>query len=263
MHMDFCKRSLNMSKFCSNSAIYCELAVFPVEHQALSLTIKYWLRLVNGTENILLNECYKDAINENFEWLQGVRAILNINGFGNVWLRPELVNCENFHRHFKQRLNDQFVQNLSTKISSSTRLELLHNLTSDNLEFSRKRYIDLIRSSDARETYTRLRIDTHMLETLQAKLNNSSDGICKNCSLNSMETPEHFLLHCDKFNSERQKAYDEISNIDISFNLMDSNRRIKYILDLRCPEECISACCRYVTNLYKTREKLTNALVEE
>ena len=188
---------------------------------------------------------------------------MNINGFGNVWLNPKSVHCDNFHKYFKQRLNDQFIQNLSTKIASSTRLELLHTLTADNLEFSRKKYIDLIRSSEAREIYTRLRIDNHILEASQSKLNNSSDGICKNCSLNSMETPEHFLLHCDKFHSERQKAYDNISDIDTGFNLMDSNRRMKYILDLRCPGECVNICCRYVTNLYRTREKLANDVVNE
>ena len=142
MHMNFCKRSLNMSKFCSNSAIYCELGVFPIENQALSLTIKYWLRLVKGTENILLNECYKEAIDHDFEWLQSVKATLSINGFRNVWINPHSVHYEHFHKIFKQRLNDQFVQNLNNKISSSTRFSLLNTLTADCSKFSRKKYID-------------------------------------------------------------------------------------------------------------------------
>ena len=54
-----------MSKFCSNSAIYTEMGVYPLEHQAYSLTIKYWLRLVNGTENTLLNEYYNEAVHTN------------------------------------------------------------------------------------------------------------------------------------------------------------------------------------------------------
>ena len=65
MHLGFCKKSLNMSKFCSNSAIYTEMGVYPLEHQAYSLTIKYWLRLVNGTENTLLNEYYNEAVHTN------------------------------------------------------------------------------------------------------------------------------------------------------------------------------------------------------
>ena len=43
------------------------MGVFPLEHQAHSLTIKYWLRLVNGTENVLSNECYNDSLNMNSE----------------------------------------------------------------------------------------------------------------------------------------------------------------------------------------------------
>ena len=118
MHMDFCKKALNVSKFCSNTAVYTEMGVFPLEHQAQSLTIKYWLRLVNGTENVLLNECYNDSLNMNSDWLDGLNSLLNINGFGNVWFNPESVNKDSFHKIFKQSINDQFVQNLSGKLST-------------------------------------------------------------------------------------------------------------------------------------------------
>ena len=107
------------------------MGVFPLEHQAYSLTIKYWLRLVNGTENVLLNECYNDSLNMNSEWLDGLNSTLNINGFGNIWINPESVNKDTFHKLFRQSVNDQFIQNLNGKLSTSNRLKLLHALTSD------------------------------------------------------------------------------------------------------------------------------------
>ena len=263
MHIHFCKRSLNMSKFCSNSAIYTELGVFPIEHQALSLTIKYWLRLVNITENKLLNECFKEAENENFEWIQGVKAVMNMNGFGNVWLNPKSVHPDHFHKTFKRRLNDQFVQNLTGKIASSSRFETLHFLTSGRSQLTRSSYIDQIRSSDVREIYTRLRIDMHNLESSLKNINNSSDGKCKNCSADIKETPEHFLLNCGKFISQREQFYEKISNLDVQFNSMTNTCRLKYILDLKCPDECINICCKYVIILYKTREKIDNEPSDE
>ena len=84
MHADYCKRTLNMSKYSSTTAIYSELGVYPVENQACSLAIKYWLRLVNDTENHLLNECYIESKDGNFEWLEGIKALLKINGFNNA-----------------------------------------------------------------------------------------------------------------------------------------------------------------------------------
>ena len=113
------------------------MGVFPLEHQAQSLTIKYWLRLVNGTENVLLNECYNDSLNMNSDWLDGLNSLLNINGFGNVWFNPESVNKDSFHKIFKQSINDQFVQNLSGKLSTSNRLRLLNALTSDRSRYTR------------------------------------------------------------------------------------------------------------------------------
>ena len=119
MHMDFCKKALNVSKFCSISAVSTELGLFPLDNQAYSLTVKYWLRLVNSTDNELLNECYIDSVNENYEWLDGIRAILSTNGFGYVWNNPLSVNKDTFHKIFRQRLHDQYIQDLKRKIESS------------------------------------------------------------------------------------------------------------------------------------------------
>ena len=177
MHMDFCKKALNVSKFCSISAVSTELGLFPLDNQAYSLTVKYWLRLVNSTDNELLNECYIDSVNGNFEWLDGIRAILKTNGFGYVWNNPLSVNKDTFHKIFRQRLHDQYIQDLNRKIESSNRFTLLHTLTGDISVFKTKSYIKLIKSPDIRNIYTRLRIDCHMLETSQPKLHKSSNGI--------------------------------------------------------------------------------------
>ena len=141
-------------------------------------------------------------------------------------------------------------------IASSTRFELLQSLTLDLGEHRRKQYIDFVKSPDARIIYTRLRIDSHLLQSSQAKLNKSSDGLCKNCARNTRESPEHFLLHCEKFSTIRKEMYEAINRIDYKFSTMNSMNRMKYLLDLRCPEQCISLCCSLVNKLYHAREKI-------
>jgi len=54
------------------------MGVFPLEHKAHYLTIEYWLRLMNGMENVLLNESYNDSFNMNSELLDELNSILNI-----------------------------------------------------------------------------------------------------------------------------------------------------------------------------------------
>ena len=59
VHTSFMKRSLNMSKYSSKKCMHGELTKFPLSHNAWGLGIKYWLRLYNGTNNTLLNNCYR------------------------------------------------------------------------------------------------------------------------------------------------------------------------------------------------------------
>ena len=189
--------------------------------------------------------------------MDGIQAILNVNGFGNVWLNPLGVNKNTFHKLFKQTLNYQFIQNLKETISSSNRFHLLHALTVDYSEYRRKKCVELNESCDVRNIFTRLRIDCLILESSQSKLNKSSDGICPNCEENVLESLTHFLLHCSKFASERKIVYDNLAQIDYHFVTMNDKNCMKYFLDLKCPRECINLCCTLVAGLYRTREKLS------
>ena len=49
----FCKRSLNVSKHASNSAVM-EIGRYPMTYDILVTVIEYWVRLSNGIENNLL-----------------------------------------------------------------------------------------------------------------------------------------------------------------------------------------------------------------
>ena len=49
LHQYFCKRSLNISKYASNTAVSAEMGRFPITHKAWSQSIKYWVRLESGT----------------------------------------------------------------------------------------------------------------------------------------------------------------------------------------------------------------------
>ena len=38
-------------------------------------------------------------------------------------------------------------------------------------------------------------------------------------------------------------------------SLMDVDERLKYSLDLKCPDNPLGTCCAYVSDLYVSREK--------
>ena len=68
VHHDFCKKSLNISKYASNLAVQSELGRYPVINSAKSFTVKYWLRLKTGCANIVLKEAFTECENKSYEW---------------------------------------------------------------------------------------------------------------------------------------------------------------------------------------------------
>ena len=176
-----------------------------------SLAIKYWLRLTRGTSNFMLNECFKLCSSENFEWVQGIHALLMNNGYGNVWNYPHTVSHLSFHKIFKQRLDDQFVQILFNNIETSNRFELLQNFLNRENLFTAQNYVLKIKNPAVREIFTRLRVDMNILENSKVNIEKSlSGGRCKNCHVK--ETPQHLLFECTDFAITRSKAYDSIKN---------------------------------------------------
>ena len=151
VHHDFCKKSLNISKYASNMAVQAELGRNPVMNSAKSFAVKYWLRLKSGTRNNVLNEAFDECSRNKHEWMQGIQSLLCENGFDNVWINPESVNKDTFHKVFRERLNDQHIQKLNAKINESNRFKTLQILYNDH---KLKRYITIVRDPEEREIYT-------------------------------------------------------------------------------------------------------------
>ena len=259
-HLNFCKSSLNISKYASNNATYYELGLKPIDNKMHSLAIKYWLRLTRGTSNFMLNECFKLCSSENFEWVQGIHALLMNNGYGNVWNYPHTVSHLSFHKIFKQRLDDQFVQILFNNIETSNRFELLQNFLNRENLFTAQNYVLKIKNPAVREIFTRLRVDMNILENSKVNIEKSlSGGRCKNCHVK--ETPQHLLFECTDFAITRSKAYDSIKNKDPLFDVasMSIYDLMKYVLNLECPDKCVSECCSMVNEIYNARKDMNDA----
>ena len=88
VHTKYCKFALNVSKCSSSSACMAELGRFPLSFKIWTLCIKYWLRLENGTDNVIVKNAMLCVKNEKHEWLQNIKYILQLNGFGNRWNNP-------------------------------------------------------------------------------------------------------------------------------------------------------------------------------
>ena len=66
-------------------------------------------------------------------------------GYRDVWLRPEGVDMNNFHKLFNIRLRDQYKQEYISKINNSDRYKVISSV---NTEFKRSEYLDKIKNPD-------------------------------------------------------------------------------------------------------------------
>ena len=259
MHIGYCKKSLNMSKYASSTAVLFELGATPIDHKAYSLAIKYWLRLTRGTKNKLLNETYKENVKIKSEWVQSIEAMLCINGFRNIWAEPSLANHETFHRDFKKRLDDQYIQNIREKINNSNRFDILKLISSNDGKFTRQTYIDKIVNPQIREYFTRLRIDMNPLESSATKKNKSeTNGVCKICTAGLPETVNHLILECSKFSQERNELLLKLNQSDTQTNVntLSSSKLLTYIINLECPNTCVKICCKFINTIYNSRKEI-------
>ena len=256
--LDYCKKSLNLSKFTSNTAVQYELGRSLIDFKAYALAIKYWLRLTTGTENRILNESYAYAFNQKHEWVQGIQSLLNNNGFGDVWLNPGKVNPKTFHIKFKQRLVDQSQQVILSKINQESKFGFLRTTLKEEEPFQCQRYIHIIKNPDIREIFTKLRINMSKLEASKVLINKSeTNGFCACCNLNKIESTQHTIFECPKFESIRLHSYNNILKCDPDFNVISKSteKLMLYVLSLECPKICINECCKLVATIYRERIK--------
>ena len=172
------------------------------------------------------------------------------NGFRNVWLDPNQVNKDTFHRLFRSRLNNQYEQLLTAKMRESNRLLLLSSLKEN---FHRSQYLDKIKSPDIRAIFTRLRIDMNNLNSCRFRFRKVMSPDCPNCS-QQVETVEHLLLQCKTFDNLRDTFTRKMAFKYPRFVQMSNDHKLKAILNLDCPQENINICCNYVKQIYKARE---------
>ena len=142
-HTDYMKTTLNVSKYASDDAVYCELGRIPIIYSAWKLMVKYWVRLSSGTSNIMLNNAYLQAKADNHPWVQSVQSILTENGMA-CSFNEHNPDKSNVHDLLYNRLSDQFVQNLYGSIRGSKRYDTLWCLLRNDGEHKCKEILTLV-----------------------------------------------------------------------------------------------------------------------
>ena len=92
VHMRFCKTLLGVKTSTQNNFIYGELGRINYQTRRYLIIIKYWLKVIQKTDNKYVNVIYKlmlrdiDSNARIINWVSLVRHLLYRLGFNDVWL---------------------------------------------------------------------------------------------------------------------------------------------------------------------------------
>ena len=262
---NFCKFSLGISKYESNTLALGELGRYPIEQKAARLSILYWLRLEQGTTNELLNHAFIECKNEQHEWIKKVFDFLNTNGLRYIWDQINNLNKDYVNSKIKQRLNDQYKQHYDGYIKNNrtTGKTYIVDVCKVKEKYERENYITNIKSPYVRNIITRLRIDCNDLP--DSKLRSYKNIKCETdkCSLceNTVDSVRHFLLHCrkERLLTIRNKFYAEYGAYVKEFHNLTDEQKLAHILNVdpkaEIKDKTLNIICSFIKSMYKVHEE--------
>ena len=211
IHNKFCRRILSVRKSTNITALTGELGRFPFSVIRKLKMIKYWIKLLQHTENSLCRKVYEkmkeDAdINVSYNdqnWACQIKSILESHGMSYIWLEQS-PNVD--FKTIQNRIFDVFKQTWYTKINNSQRLLSYCRFKHD---FVLENYLDNICIKKFRFALSRFRISSHSLKIESGRYENVAreDRKCKNCNLNAIESEFHFLLVCPLYREIRKQYF--------------------------------------------------------
>ncbi len=99
-----------------------------------------------------------------------------------------------------------------------------------NREYSLADYLVSVRNITHRHLLTKYRLSDHQLAIERGRHKKTwfpkEERICNECRSGSVETEEHFLLHCDKYTSLRDALYSQIQQIIPEFQSLQEHEKI-------------------------------------
>ena len=167
----------------------------------------YWKRMENCSSNPLLNATFKEMNNNNHEWTQNIKYLLDKLGMGNLWEHKNGVRAKGVKGAVASRMNDMYIQKQNTytiqKNMAEGQTEIV-NICRGNDEYRRQEYPTLVNNLEIRNHITRLRIDCNNSNDCKARnvrFKDAESTICSRC--NVKEDVRHLILHCNKPETER------------------------------------------------------------
>jgi hypothetical protein len=259
----FTKYSLGVSKYSSNTLSLGEVGKFPLSHKGIALSLAYWLRMEQGTSNILLNKAYNTMKSEGHQWLVNVYCMLCKIGMKDVWVNPGKWSIGGLKNHVRRRLNDMYLQKYHEYVfSAENSKKCCINKMCYEDQYRAKRYLDNVKTPYIRAVVTKLRIDANNTNDCKFRgfrYRSTISDECDECKV--CENVEHVLFDCKKeiLCKARSSFILNYSKYVSNFTKQSRHQHCKQILQVNpyCEdnvrENAIHEICKFLKAIYQSK----------
>ena len=211
----FLKSLLGVRKTVPTAFIYIELGVFPLRDVRLKRIIKYWIKILNLSEENPVKIVYKLLVN-NIErynllpqrhivnWAATVKKILEQHGFGYIWQQQYVNNVNTFLSQFEQRINDMSLQYIRGGVVGCSDNRMFRHLTVDR---GGANYLTSIKEKYIRIALARIRLGSHNFMVERGRWVRPKIAyelrICQQCE--DIEDEYHVTMICTRFTTLRKR----------------------------------------------------------
>ena len=238
VHLKFLKWVLGVHPKASNIGVWGETGRRPLTYECFKLTINYFYRLQNLTDNSILSLAFKEQQHCDLPWHKTLTKILannsNCTELENLPnTQPQRPSAFMIHNGFAR--DPTHINEIGSSDSNTTSLQKIKLVTANihsNFDlcwnkiktnspklsfyhqskdkFNKESYLLEVRNFNERAALTQLRISAHDLKIETGRYLNLTreERICKWCQLvlnkNVVENEHHFLLECDLYNVPRR-----------------------------------------------------------
>ena len=200
IHRKLLKFVLGVSKSCPNLAIYGETGEIPLSLKSYRLTLNFWHRVTSLPETTLVRKALLENIVLRTNWITTVEKLI-----GSLNLTDKIGNHENFKKATKTAIEKTYLKFWENELGNPNLSRLLfYKKIKDEFKF--ENYLEMYNFENRKAT-TKIRCSDHCLEIEKGRHKNIPrvERICKVCDKSEIETEEHFLQKCKKYDPLRNK----------------------------------------------------------
>ena len=227
VHRKLLKFILGVSKSSPSIAIYGDTGEVPVSLKSYRLALNFWHRVSSLPDTYLVKKALLENIELRTNWIITIEKL--INRFN---LADKIGNHKKFKKITKNEIDKTYLNYWKTELTRGDipRLAFYREIKED---FKIENYLH-IANFENRRAIAKIRCSSHSLEIEKGRHKNipRTERICKLCDKGEIESEQHFLLKCDKYDTLKNKyEIHEYTSVLELLNNVEQDTFGKYLIE--------------------------------